>query len=199
MVFDERDLFDALTKMLRRIIKIVAFFTVAMIVYRNDMKATPAFVFVLFLPSIASKLFQMLLSYAHPHFAGGLTQYLAAIGFLLIVCWTLFLLFHTRGIIRFSSAPQDGHFGREPERSPSHRRVRKQVRLHRPGARRAGIPVGRIQHPEDFGTAFHFPQHGQTHVASIYRKTDTHTKQGIIDLVHAASTDGRRRGDSSDR
>ena len=35
----------ALTKMLRRIIKIVAFFTVAMIVYRNDMKATPAFVF----------------------------------------------------------------------------------------------------------------------------------------------------------
>lgn len=31
----------ALTKMLRRIIKIVAFFTVAMIVYRNDMKATP--------------------------------------------------------------------------------------------------------------------------------------------------------------
>ena len=43
------------------------------------------------------------------------------------------------------------------------------------------------------------PNTVKTHVASIYRKTDTHTKQGITDLVHAASTDGRRRGDSSDR
>ena len=189
----------ALTKMLRRIIKIVAFFTVAMIVYRNDMKATPAFVFVLFLPSIASKLFQMLLSYAHPHFAGGLTQYLAAIGFLLIVCWTLFLLFHTRGIIRFSSAPQDGHFGREPEdRLPIDAFASRYGFTDRERDvleyLSAGYSIQKISEQ-----LFISPNTVKTHVASIYRKTDTHTKQGIIDLVHAASTDGRRRGDSSDR
>ena len=123
----------------------------------------------------------------------------AAIGFLLIVCWTLFLLFHTRGIIRFSSAPQDGHFGREPEdRLPIDAFASRYGFTDRERDvleyLSAGYSIQKISEQ-----LFISPNTVKSHVASIFRKTDTHTKQGIIDLVHAASTDGRRRGDSSDR
>ncbi|WP_417144501.1 helix-turn-helix domain-containing protein [Raoultibacter massiliensis] len=180
-----------LTKMLRRIIKIVVFFTVAMIVYRNGMRAAPTFVLVLLLPAIVSKLFQMGLSAIYPQITSNLIAYIAAIGFLLVVCWSLFLLFYTRGSALFfaSKDSEDPRGGTETEPG-SH------VAVEMVSAR-YGF-TDRERDVLDFLALGYSTQKisellyistntVKTHIASIYRKTGAHSKQDIIDLVRSTS------------
>lgn len=178
-----------LTKMLRRIIKIVVFFTAAMIVYRNGIKAAPTFVLVLLIPAIVSKLFQMGLSYVYPQINTHLVFYIAVIGFLLIVCWSLFLLFYTRGSASFftnGGQPRSG--GEQADGSHAaadlvstrysftdrERDVLEYLAL--------GYSTQKISELLYIST-----NTVKTHIASIYRKTSAHSKQEIIDLVHSAS------------
>lgn len=177
-----------LTKMLRRIIKIVVFFTVAMIVYRNGMRAAPTFVLVLLVPSIVSKLFQMGLSYAYPQIGDNLVFYIAIIGFLLVVCWSLFLLFYTRGSAMFFASDE-----RDRGEADGERESRAAVKLV---SARYGFTDREHDVLEYLALGYSTQKISEllyistntvkTHIASIYRKTGAHSKQEIIDLVHSA-------------
>ena len=175
-----------LAKMLRRIVKIIVFFTVAMIVYRNGIKAPPAFVLVLLFPSIASKLFQMSFSLTHFQIQNNLVVYVAIIGFLLVVCWSLFLLFYTRGrALFFAEAVEEGK-GLAVGMPKQHHAIEFLTTHYRFTDRERdvleylalGYSTQRISELLYIST-----NTVKTHIAAIYRKTDAHSKQEIIDLV----------------
>lgn len=176
-----------LTKMLRRIIKIVVFFTIAMIVYRNGMKAVPTFVFVLLLPSIISKLFQMALSSIYPEIQNQVVYYLAIIGFLLVVCWSLFLLFYTRGSALFFAKGEKGS-DVKPHEEPSITIKMVSIRYGFTDRERDVLEYLSLGYStQKMAELLYISANTvKTHVASIYRKTGTHSKQEIIDLVNGA-------------
>lgn len=183
-----------LTKMLRRIIKIIVFFTVAMIVYRNGMKAAPTFVLVLLLPSVASKLFQMALSYAYPQINSNLVLYIAIIGFLLVVCWSLFLLFYTRGSAMFFA--RSGELDqRDAEREQGQSAAAELVSVRYGFTDRERDVLGYLAlgySTQKISEVLYISTNTvKTHIASIYRKTGAHSKQEIIDLVHSTGEGGR--------
>ena len=174
-----------LVDLLQRIVPIVVFLVLCIVVYRNGLDAVFAFSFALLLPFSACELVRISLSVAFPGFPGNTLLFLALLGFLMAVCWSAYLLLFNSGAITFFIEPFDE--GPDESASASSQRIVSDL-ADRCGLTdretevltylACGYSVQRISE-----VLFISRNTAKSHIASIYRKTDLHTKQEIIDLI----------------
>ncbi|MBR2835268.1 MAG: hypothetical protein IKE43_06135 [Coriobacteriales bacterium] len=189
----------ALTKLLRRIIKIVVFFMLASVVYQSNLSPIKAFCLALLLPTIAAKLTQILLSTFITFDTGTLVLYYSVTGFLLVLFLCLYFVFYIRGMLGFFAhetedtqseavVQQDAlNTNTDPHETALAHCVDKYKLTTREsdvmGFLAKGYSIQKISEK-----LFISENTVKTHIGSIYRKTGLHSRQEIIDLVSDAGT-----------
>lgn len=175
-----------LTKFLRRAVKILALFMTAVLIYQSGLQAAPAFLLVVIVPLVLGKVVQMAVA-SVPSLtalvAGSEFLYLLIIGFSILAAWVLFLVLYVQGtVVGYSrKAQEEVCFEGEAEKplasfATAHALTDRECDVL--GYLAAGYSVRAIS------SALCLSENTiKTHVASIYRKTDTHSRQEIIDLV----------------
>lgn len=177
----------ALTKFLRRAVKIAALFMTVVLIYQSGLAAAPAFLLVVVVPLVLAKVVQMAvasLPTLNALLKGSQFLYLSAIGFSAVAAWVLFLVFYVRGTVV-------GYSRRAEEESrvavgAAERPLASFVSAHLLTEREADVLeyLAAGYSVRAISSVLCVSENTvKTHVASIYRKTGAHSRQEIIDLA----------------